>query len=202
MMEAKAKANVVFGEVPVEPPLETTMRYTKTGTTDQILWEAKNILKEANESGVDEKDDKQSEILLMRLQESHDDFCTSFPVIMRCIVQTRQLCEKALTLFLKKFAAATKDVKNPPSREQFLSLQADYPALCYKETHPRYNAGEVNAFRMRIFKTLKDEDKVFLDSQKEAEETIKQNASASDRQRRKKTAEFITRIKGKTKTHE
>ncbi len=97
------------------------------------------------------------------------------------MVQARQYKPKALKLYLLKHASATLD-----SREKFLELQAEYLVLLYREYHAKQHTPEatINAYREHVVKQLLDEDKEFVEVQKQVEAELEAAQKKADSERR------------------
>jgi hypothetical protein len=175
------EANYTYGEVQVSASV-----HSDRATPEQIVTLAKKIWRAVKDSKVAENDDKGNDALLEKLQAEHTDFNQSFPLVLRWMVQVRQFNAKALEKYLLKHATAKLD-----TREEFLQLQAEYLVLLYRETHAHPDEGYVRRYRESLVTQLLEEDKAFLELQKQAEADLAAQAQIIDADRRKKLYEYI-----------
>jgi len=150
----------------IEPSFKT---HTQRATPEEIIEIAKKLWTRVQESGIDKDDEKGNDKLFADLRDNDDfrDFASSFPVVMRWIVQARKFKVNALKGYLRKHANA--DLK---TREAFLDLQAEYLVLIYKEEHTHADSRKVKIYRDGIIKTLRKEDKVFMEVTKQVDEDL------------------------------
>jgi hypothetical protein len=181
-------ANFEFGEVPIT----STISSSKRATPDELVKLAQNIWKKIKESKVPKDDEAGNDKLLEILQDEFKDFNMSFPLILRWMVQMRKFSSKAFEKYLLKHASVKLD-----SREAFLELQADYLVLLYRSENAHPDESYVKKYRASIIKNLLDEDKLFLEVQKEVEKDLARDASIIDIDRRAKLYEFLLNQKSK-----
>lgn len=169
--------NYVFSEVPVRAEV------TNSGhaTIEELIDMGRRIWHEVLESKVAKTDDKGNDALLTRLQSEFKDFNESFPIVMRWMVQMREFNTHALGLYLRKHASTKLD-----SREAFLTLQAEYLVLLYRETHRHPDEAFMNRYRDSIVKNLLDEDKAFVEMTAQVEKEMAARAVEVDIDRRHK----------------
>ena len=173
--------NYCFGEAPVEASVSS-----QRATPAELVAMANNIWRKVTKSGIDEKDTKGTDRLLEELQAEFKDFNTSFPLVLRWMVQLRQYKPKAFEKYLLKHSSAKLD-----TRKGFLELQAEYPVLLYRETHKHPDENFVRRYREHLVQQLLDEDKVFMEMQKKVEKDLEQEAAEMDRDRRQKLYEYV-----------
>jgi hypothetical protein len=177
-----APANFAFGEVPVKASVSSSQRATPAELTEM----ARQIWRRVTESKVAKEDDAGNDRLLESIQGEYKDFNTSFPLVLRWMVQMRKFNAKAFEKYLMKHATAKLD-----TREAFLELQAEYLVLLYREEHRHPDENYVRQYRAAIVKQLLEEDKTFLDLQKQVEEDLARQDSAVDHDRRQRLYEYI-----------
>lgn len=175
-------ANYVYTEIPVE----ATVRSAQRATPEEIVAIGKKIWERVQKSGVGKDDNPGNDALLETLQEEFKDFATSFPLVIRWMVQMRQFNAEALRKYLLMHAQAKLD-----TREGFLELQAEYLVLLYRETHRHPDEAFVKRYRESLVKQLLEEDKAFLKMQKQVEEDLAQRAVEFDRDRRQRLYEYL-----------
>lgn len=182
MAAAAAGENFSFGEVPVQASVSSAQRATPA----EIVAIARQIWKRVVDSKVRKDDDAGNDKLLESIQADFKDFCTSFPLVLRWIVQLRKFSAKAFEKYLMKHASAKLE-----TRQEFLELQADYLVLLYREDHRHPDENSVRQYRAAIVNQLLEEDKQFLAVQKQVEEDFKQQAIATDKDRRQRLYEML-----------
>lgn len=176
-----------FGEAHVETPA------AQRATPAEITAIARKIWRQVTSSKVARDDDAGNDRLLEEIQGSFKDFNTSFPLVLRWMVQARKFNAKAFEKYLLKHASAKLD-----TRQSFLELQADYLVLLYREENRHPDESLVRRYRASIIEQLLEEDKVFIEMQKEAEAVHARNAACMDRDRRQRLYEFILAQKAST----
>jgi len=159
---------------------------SQRATPEQLVDLANAIWGRVKNSGVAEDDDEGNDTLLETLQGDFKDFNTSFPLILRWMVQMRKFSPAALKKYLMKHSATKLD-----TRESFLELQAEYLVLLYREEHRHPDENFVKRYRTNLVKTLLEEDKAFADMQKQVEEDLATQAAVIDTDRRKQLYEYL-----------
>jgi hypothetical protein len=190
MMES-AHANYEYADVQV--PLSANTASAQRATPEELVALAGQIWKEVNESGVLPGDSAGNDALLEDLQKQYHDFSTSFPIVLRWMVQMRVYRPKAMKKFLMKHATATLD-----TREAFLELQAEYLVMLYRESHERPNELHVRNYKQTVIKQLLDEDKEFLEVQRAVEEDLAKQAKLFDADRRQKLYAHLMLARGQS----
>lgn len=188
-------ANVAYGEA---PPIRIVETKLKSEQIAEIVKQGAVIYSEVKESKIEPMDHDGNEALLKRLQDSHKDFNTSFPLVLRWMVQIRQFDEKVFTQFLnfyKKNAGGPNAMSVFPTREKFLEVQAEYLVLMYRATHPRLTGDEIRTYRKNIVDQLMKEDKEFLDTHAEVEKERKALEEEANKRRRAALYEFLRKRK-------
>ena len=179
---ADPDTNYSFGEVPVEAQVHSAHR----ATPEELVAMAKKIWGKVGKSGVAKEDDKGNDALLEQLQAEFKDFNTSFPLVLRWMVQMRQFNAEALKKYLLMHASAKLD-----TREGFLKLQAEYLVLLYRETHRHPDEGFVRRYRESLVRQLLEEDKSFLKMQKQVEDDLAKQAVDYDIDRRQRLYQYL-----------
>ena len=175
-------AHFSFGEAPVEASVASSQRATPA----EIVAIARQIWRRVADSKVAKEDNAGNDQLLEAIQADYKDFNTSFPLVLRWMVQMRKFNAKAFEKYLLKHASAKLD-----TRQAFLELQADYLVLLYREEHRHPDENFVRRYRASIVEQLLEEDKTFLDMQKQVEEDLARHASDVDRDRRQRLYEYL-----------
>ncbi len=183
---ANTDSNFVYDEIPVDVKTSSSKR----ATPEEIVALGEKIWKEIQNSGIAAEDEKGNDSLLETLQEKYKDFSTSFPIIMRFMVQMRKFNKKALLKYLRLHATSKL-----ASEDEFLELQAEYLVLLYRETHPHPNEAYIKEYRRVLIDRLKDESRAFKEISKAVEEDQAKRDAAYDEDRRKRLHAYITNLK-------
>lgn len=179
---AHEQTNYSYGEVAADQPSNHT-----SATPAEITAIARQIWKKITVSKIKTNDDNGNDKLLKEFQNEFKDFSTSFPLVLRWMVQMRKFNSKAFERYLLKHASAKLD-----TREAFLELQAEYLVLLYREEHLHNNDEKfIKTYRASIIKQLLDEDKIFIDLQKQVESEIALNTAAIDSERKQQLYAFL-----------
>jgi hypothetical protein len=174
-----AEVNYAYGEAPVE--VSTSSNYASPA---EILTIANKIWKIVQETKP--ISDAESDALLEKLQAEYKDFNTGFPLALRWMVQMKKYKPRAFEKYLTKYAATKLD-----SREAFLEIQAEYLIFLYREEHSHPDESYIREYRKNIVKQLLDEDKAFIEINKQVEEDIAKKDAEYDQDRRQKLYEFL-----------
>lgn len=176
MESAEDNANYVFTETEVKP----TVNYAKSLPLDDLLELGNKIWSEVRHNP-DIKDEKKAEEIYYTIYNKYRDFGSSFPLILRWMVQMKKYSPKAFKKFLRKYSTA-----NITSKKEFLILQADYIVYLFEEGK-HYDKKHVNAYREFIIKQLLDEE----EQMKKIDEEMKKELAILDDEKRKRLYEFI-----------
>jgi len=112
----------------------------KSVTPEQILEETNTIWKAANEiwkrENVQLEDSKRLDQIYNQFWESHRDLFSSYPTVMRHMLQEKQYHKEAFRKYLKRLSVVpwTND-------EQRMNSYADYAVLLYKTLNDRKHGG-------------------------------------------------------------
>ena len=178
-----------FSDIPVQASVSSAQR----ASPEQLADLAQQIWGEIGKSGVAPQDTRGNDKLLEELQGRHKDFSTSFPVVLRWMVQTRQFHREAFRKYLLKHATLKLN-----SREEFLRLQAEYLVILHRETHKHVNEAALKAYRDGIVKQLLDEDKQFVQIQKDVDTDEAKKEAERDQERRDALRDYLLRARGAT----
>lgn len=146
--------NYDFAEVPVEATVGSAGR----ATPEELVELAAEIWQAVRASGVPPEDEGGSADLLDAFQVRYKDFATSFPMVLRWMVQMRKFGREPFRKYLLKHATAKLS-----SHEEFLDLQADYLVLVYRADHPHPDERLVAAYRVAVREALQKEHKKFVE---------------------------------------
>ena len=124
--------------------------------------------------------------MLERLHKREPDFAQSFPLVLRWMVYVGEYDSETFRAYLTKFAE-----NRPKSREEFRSLQVDYPVALWKMHNPRHDGEALKKFRSSLLDQLKEEDELFEKSVKEAEAEVARVTAANAADRRRLLAEIL-----------
>ena len=125
-----------------ETPIRATVSSAQRATPAELIAIARQVWQRVSASKVARTDDAGNDALLKQLQQDFTDFSTSFPIVVRWMVQMRRFSTRAFEKFLQKHASAKLD-----TRESFLELQAEYLVLLFREDTPHVDVKRVGRFR-------------------------------------------------------
>jgi hypothetical protein len=151
----------------------------KNATPDDIIKIANTIWSKVVSSGIKSDDDAGNDKLFESLHEEYKDFGTSFPLVLRWMVQARQYKPKALKLYLLKHASTELN-----SREDFLNLQAEYLVMLFREQQVHPTEAAINLYRTQVREFLLKEDKEFVEIQKQVEADLEAAEKKANLERR------------------
>lgn len=126
-----------------------------------------------------------SEEVYHAMYNKYRDFGSSFPLILRWMVQIRKYSSKAFRKFLIKYSSA-----KITTRKDFLILQAEYIVYLYEE-NKHHDKNSVNLYREFIIKQLLEEDEKMCNI---IDETDKEINRLSD-EKRNRLYNYIKNIK-------
>jgi hypothetical protein len=131
-----------------------------------------------------------SEKLMARMRKEHNNFCQSYPIVLRYMCEMREFNPKAFRRYLMKLE------KHPwKTEEEYLDSQADYVVMLYQATHPRWNKTDVNRLKTNIRNLLQSEHKQF----KQNYDNILKDVESTEEHLREKSkaelAEFFNQVK-------
>jgi hypothetical protein len=198
-MESALPDNYCYGEIAlgrpgaggsdaVAPaPPDATIIAPKA-SLETILDQAKKIWKIVRDS---KDSDEQT---LAALQKEYVDFCHSFPIILRWMVQCKQFSAKAFRTFLLKSARPNdgRGGASPnPTREAFLLRQVDYLVLLRRERgHP--SARELERYRKTMSDAILAEDAELLKICEAVSGDLAKKAESEEAARRRHIYEMLT----------
>jgi hypothetical protein len=166
--------NYIYNEFAVSSGVNTPH-----ATLDEVVNIGNNIWNEV-------KDVKESNEL-EKIQTKYSDFTNSFPLVLRWMVQMNKYNEGVFRKYLMKHSTAKLD-----TREAFLRLQAEYLVLMFRHENKRCEHNKINNYREYVVKMLLDEDKEFIEIQKEVEEEMEKTKKENDMERRKQLYKYFT----------
>lgn len=169
-------ANYVFTETEVKP----NVNYAKSLPLDEILSLGNKIWNEVK-SNPDFNNEKKSEELYYSIYNKYHDFGSSFPLILRWMVQMQKYSSKAFNKFLRKYSTS-----NISSKKDFLILQADYIVYLFEENN-HYDKKCINTYREFIIKQLLDEEEQI----KQIDIEMKKELEDMNKEKRKRLYDYI-----------
>lgn len=173
---------IMFGEANVEPPQSVN----KNVSLDEILEIAKQIWNKVKVSKVDKEDHSGNEKLLGSIQAEFKDFNTSFPLVLRWMVQMRAFSVKSMKKYLVFYASTKID-----SRLKFLETQAEYLVILYRAQNEHLNERSIQQYKELIIKQLHDEDKIFIEMHEQVKVEMDAQEKSIDVDRRKRLFEYL-----------
>jgi hypothetical protein len=190
-------ANYVFDEINVSQASQPTLQpelstYTEKASLEEIVAIAKQLWGRVKNSSVDAKDNDGNDKLFEELRNDKEfqKFATSFPVIMRWIVQARKYNLNALKHYLRKHATA--DLK---TQEAFLDLQAEYLVLIFKEENPHISTKRIKTYRDGVIAMLRRENKEFMEINDQVEKEMEERNKNLDKIRREELRAVLMDLK-------
>jgi len=163
-----------------ETDVKSNVNYAKSLPLDDLLKIGNKIWNEVK-SNPDIKDEKKSESIYYNIYNKYHDFGSSFPLILRWMVQMHKYSERSFKKFLIKYS--NTDIS---SKKDFLILQADYIVFLYEENN-HYDKKQVNAYREFIIKQLLDEE----DQIKKIDKEVKEELEHIEQEKRKQLYKYI-----------
>lgn len=161
----------------------------KDVTIDDILDEADVMWKKYRDRKVNILDTEAVEACMQEMRREHKQFCTSYPIVLRYMVQFKQYHRKALHKYLKYISV------NPwKSEEEYLDSQSDYVVILYKELHPKWNRTEVIRMKREIRAILAAETKNFKDRLNEFEKKVNDTEARLKRESREELIQYFRSI--------
>lgn len=158
-------------------------------TPEEIVAIGKRMWQRILDAKVSPSDEAGTDSLLERIQNEFKDFNTSFPLVVRWAVQLHRFSHTALDKYLRMHASADLS-----TREAFLRLQAEYLVILYRESNThRHDEKAVQQYRNQLVEQLIEEDKTFIELQKEAEAEAAAAAAKVDKDRRQALYEFLSK---------
>ena len=138
-----------------------------------------DLVKLANDIWDDvKKSKKDDEETLNYYFSKYSDFSSSFPLILRFMIQTKSFSKSAFTKFLHKFNTIKQSDK-----KEFTKVQGEYLVYLYSEKGHK-TSSDINNYRLFIQKQLLDELEEIEQCQKEAaEKIIEMDKGISDERR-------------------
>lgn len=124
----------------------------KDVTPDYVLKEANTMWKKASKWKVDPTNSEEVDGKMAEMRRDHPEFCQSYPIVLRYMVQFKQYSSEAFRIYLKK-------IQNKPwkNENEYLDSQADYVVILYQKTHKNWNSTQVGQLRRNIREILQKE---------------------------------------------
>jgi hypothetical protein len=157
---------------------------------DDVVETINEIRRKIKESGISPEDDDGNKKLLKRLQSEYTDFSAMHTVVLRWMVQARQYDEHAFRVYASKHVQASYE-----SRKEYWKTQVEYLVILFKRLHPKASLQTVRNYRASVTESIKEDDKVFIKSKKEADEFIETNKEKSNNLRREKIIKILETIR-------
>lgn len=139
-----------------ESNLKLKFTSEKTVSIDYVVSEANSIWRETKKRKITFGDVDSAEALMREMQNTHPEFCKSYPIVNRYICQMQEYSAKAFRLWLKKI-----EQKPWKTEAEYLDAQADYVTILFKIKKPRANKTEINNIRTNIRAMLQKEHDTF-----------------------------------------
>lgn len=183
----------MFSETRATAPPLSGQVVTPRATLEEIMKIASDIWRDVRSQPDTEP---ANAALLDRLQSEQQNFVTSFPLVLRWMVQMRQYEPSVFHAYLLKHASAKFD-----TRENFLKFQGEYLVMLYRHAHRHADERKVREYRTFICDSLMREDAEFAKIQEEAAEALKREAADLDADRRRAIYELLIRQRARLDTH-
>lgn len=104
------------------------------------------------------------------IETAHRQFCTSYPIVIRYMIEHSLYSEKAFRLHLKTL---TNSVNH--SEDDYLDAQARYISSLYTNCNKRPNPKEASKIRSEAFSSLKREHEEFKKVAEEVKKEVEEN---------------------------
>lgn len=144
----------------------------KDVTPEFIVNEASVIWGKVKAKKVNTSSQTEVDACMSEMREQHKEFCMSYPIVLRYMVQMGEYHTKAFKSYLDH-------IKYHPwkSEAEYLDSQADYVVRLYKARNKKWNTTHVNNLRANIRNMLEAEHKGF----KETVEKYKDQVDAEEK---------------------
>jgi hypothetical protein len=126
-------------------------------------------------------------------QKEFPDFCHTFFIAVRWMVEFDRFHPRALEKYLTKYQAQLR--MNFKTEDDMLEAQVYYLISLYKEQNPRWDKHKVNQYRQELTIALKSETSKFNQAKKEVEEEIEQRKQSVTAQQRTDLYQFLLQQK-------
>jgi hypothetical protein len=136
-----------------------SVRYEKEVSEEYVMNEAALIWKEFMNSKEPPCDENAIEQYIISLHETHKEFSSAYPLVIRYMIQFRRFHMKALKRHLRKLSITTHK-----SESDFLDSQADYVAMLFEHTEKHWNKNDIHNLRKEVRKNLDTERDEFKKS--------------------------------------
>lgn len=152
-----------------EIPMDNLLKLAGT-IWNEVLLELTKLDKSLNSSSSSssksQSNEDKLETIFSDIYNKYHDFGSSFPLILRWMVQMKKYSERAFKKFLIKYKSA-----NITSKKEFLILQAEYIVYVYEDSghHDKKN---INTYREFIVKQLLEEEETFNQIQNELKQEL------------------------------
>jgi hypothetical protein len=157
-------------------------------TREDILREADEMWAKCRAAAINIKDQSAVDELMTRMRREHKEFCTSYPIVMRYMVQFASYSHSALDRYLQ--SVEKRPWKN---EDEYLDSQADYAVILYKTTHKRWNTTQVCNLHQNIRTVLEQESKTFKQSLDKYEKSITQREKRLRAEKERELAVYFGR---------
>jgi hypothetical protein len=168
---------------------------------ENIISSAESIWREVLATGVtklpeDQAGNAKRDALLQELQRRETDFQSSFPIILRWMVQMGQYRRDAFHKYLLKYKKAMET--GLADEKEYIVLQAEYLVLLFREQHPRTSPKDLDAYRKQVVKVLLKETDEFKKIQDEVAKELEALKRADDLKARQELFALLTAKKAAT----
>ena len=156
-------------------------------TLDTIFADAEKVFQYAKKT----EGDVETVYSKMRKDPQFGNFASTFPLVMRWIIETRSFNPKALKQFFKYYAKLGRAA----DQQEFLKNQAEYLVYVYRAQHPRASADEIRARREGYVAALLAEDREFMKMREAAVKEVEAADSQANLERRQLLYQQLLRRK-------
>jgi bacterioferritin (cytochrome b1) len=126
---------------------------------------------------------------LEHYQKNNQRFASTFPIVLRYMIQLRMYHEKAFVKFIKKMQA-----KPYRSKLEFCERQADYVKYLYQELTPHYPENEAKRIWKQTYDMLEKEVKMFDDAEKKVKEKLEKNNITNENEKRNELKNILDKL--------
>lgn len=122
-------------------------------------------------------------------QRRNHKFATTFPIVLRYMIQLGQYKEKAFRKFIKRLQN-----KRYKDEKEYCERQADYVKYLYMEVTNHHDERMAREVWKKTFDTLWKETVVFKEAEKRIKEKNEKNNKQNDQERREELKKMLNKL--------
>lgn len=135
---------------PKDRDLSAKIEYEKDVTANDIIREADQIFRKYRKMKIDIRDYDRVDKTYNDFRKEHKEFATTYPIVIRYMIQMGQYNKEAFKLYLFKLTEKMRQVQEAGktwSEDDFLDSQADYVKILYMKTNRKWKRKPVDVWR-------------------------------------------------------